>query len=106
MGIINDAFNAICNQQVPSVNRSLGLSCFLLNIVIPGSGTLIAAIDAEDRPTIIIALIQFWTSPFVFGLIFSVWWGALILYKSKHHEEILLGIPTASIYTDEMDAKP
>ena len=42
MGLLNNALTAFRSQQVPSVNRTLGLLCLILNIFIPGSGTIVS----------------------------------------------------------------
>ena len=96
MKILSDAWEKIKNQNVPSVPRSMGLLCLILNIVLPGWGTIIAAIQADDAATILLGVLQFLLTPGVVGYIFSVWWGVLIFNKSKHHEAMLLGI---SIYS-------
>mmetsp|Transcript_23298 Transcript_23298/g.58886 ORF Transcript_23298/g.58886 Transcript_23298/m.58886 type:complete len:99 (-) Transcript_23298:3953-4249(-) len=96
MPLFADAWQKTKDQSVPSVPRSFGLLCLILNIILPGWGTIVASVQAGDAATGLLGAIQFLLSALLVGYIFSIWWGILIFNRSKHHEAMLLGI---SIYS-------
>ena len=69
-------------QEVPKVNNVLSLFCFALNVILPGFGTVIAACAVEEelvsKTQVVIGFLQFATSVFVVGWIWSIYWGWLI----------------------------
>mmetsp|Transcript_39062 Transcript_39062/g.76354 ORF Transcript_39062/g.76354 Transcript_39062/m.76354 type:complete len:99 (+) Transcript_39062:104-400(+) len=96
MELCKDAWQKTKSQTVPSVPRSFGLLCLIMNIFLPGWGTIVAAVQAGDSATGLLGFLQFLFSAVIVGYVFSIWWGILIFNRSKHHEAMLLGI---SIYS-------
>eukprot|EP00283_Hemiselmis_rufescens_P011248 CAMPEP_0173436372 /NCGR_PEP_ID=MMETSP1357-20121228/15907_1 /TAXON_ID=77926 /ORGANISM="Hemiselmis rufescens, Strain PCC563" /LENGTH=99 /DNA_ID=CAMNT_0014401443 /DNA_START=41 /DNA_END=340 /DNA_ORIENTATION=+ len=82
-----EAWSECTSMSVPSVkSKSLGMLCFILNIFLPGSGTLVAGL-LEDKPsTMVIGALQFVLSWIIIGWIWSVWWGYLIFVAAKEKE--------------------
>lgn len=84
--------------QVPSVPKATGLLVLILNIFLPGTGSILAGLQANSSSCVFIGVIQFFLFGLLFGWIWSIWWGVLIYNKSKYHEAVLLGI---SIYNQQ-----
>lgn len=60
--------------------------CLVLNIFVPGTGTMLCACigDANMNKTQIgVGLVQLLTSVYLIGWLVSVYWGYLIVKKSK-----------------------
>ena len=78
--------------QVPKVNKVLGCLLFLLNLVIPGSGTMLAAMFEQGAETIskmqlITGITQLITAFWIIGWVVSIYWGYLILKLSFQKPE-------------------
>ncbi len=74
------------SDNVPTVERSpMGILCLILNILLPGIGTIVAGVVAKGNLArdIIIGLLQFFTSGIIIGWIWSIVWGVLIFKKSS-----------------------
>ena len=84
--------------QVPSVPKATGLLVLILNIFLPGTGSILAGLQSNSSSCVFIGVIQFFLFGLLFGWIWSIWWGVLIYNKSKYHEAVLLGI---SIYNQQ-----
>lgn len=61
----------------------MGILCLLLNIFLPGIGSIVAGVMGNKVSTMIIGVIQFLTCWFILGWIWSVWWGILIYQKAN-----------------------
>ena len=83
--------------NVPVLHNVWAYICFLFNLLIPGTGTALAAVLGQsdiNKTQLVIAFFQFLTSVYIVGWIWSVYWGYLIVAKSKgDHRELrqLLG---------------
>jgi hypothetical protein len=70
--------------DVPVVTRKpWGIICLVMNVILPGTGTMIAAGNQEDVKHWVFGLVQmllFWT---VLPWVWSIVWGVLILLKSE-----------------------
>ena len=61
----------------------------ILNLIIPGLGTLVAACAAQEnvsKTQMAIALVQFLTTFFLIGFIFAQYWSYLIVTKSMEDQ--------------------
>ena len=63
----------------------MALVCFIVNIFIPGVGTIINAVTREptSQKNLIAGIIQLVTSMCLIGWIWSIYWGYLIYQKRK-----------------------
>eukprot|EP00290_Baffinella_frigidus_P005139 CAMPEP_0180131714 /NCGR_PEP_ID=MMETSP0986-20121125/8573_1 /TAXON_ID=697907 /ORGANISM="non described non described, Strain CCMP2293" /LENGTH=212 /DNA_ID=CAMNT_0022071621 /DNA_START=29 /DNA_END=667 /DNA_ORIENTATION=- len=86
----------ICGQRVPSVQEATGVFCLILNIFLPGTGSILAGVTANRPSTVLIGILQLVFAASIIGWIFSIWWGVLIYKRSLNHERDLVGI---SIYS-------
>lgn len=70
--------------EVPTVQRSpWGIICLVCNILLPGTGTLVAAGNAGSVKHFVFGLLQlllFWT---VLAWVWSIVWGILIFVRSQ-----------------------
>ena len=72
-------------MDVPKLPAAFGVLACFFNIILPGSGTLMAACFGKGGGQQVqqcVSLFQFLTSIFLIGWIFSVYWGVLIAKKS------------------------
>jgi hypothetical protein len=72
-------------KYIPKVKSPHHITCFVLNIFLPGFGTIISGLLASDRENdcwanIFIGLLQMVLAPIIVGWVFSIIWGYLI-YK-------------------------
>ena len=78
--------------NVPVLGNIWAYVCFFLNVVLPGTGTMICAClgDANINKTqLIMGFVQLITSPYLIGWFLSMYWGYLIVKKSSgDHNEI------------------
>ena len=78
--------------DVPELNNIWAYVCLILNVLIPGTGTMLCSClgDANlNKTQLCIGFIQFLTAIYLIGWICSIYWGYLIVLKSKgDHEEI------------------
>jgi len=68
---------------VPTLDTNWGTGMLIVNILLPGVGTLVAGIKSERNTTMVIGVLQFITSFLLVGWIWSIYWGYLI-YKKVH----------------------
>ena len=71
--------------NVPRLSGPWPYICFILNIILPGTGTMISSCvgyqGAWSKTQLTIGFVQMLTAVYIVGWIFSVWWGWLILQK-------------------------
>ena len=67
------------------MDDNMALICFIINICIPGVGTIINAITREpmSQKNLIAGIIQMFTACCLVGWIWSIYWGYLIYNKRK-----------------------
>ena len=79
-------------SNVPALMNIWAYVCFLLNVILPGTGTMLSAClgDANINKTqLVIGLVQLMTSVYLLGWLISIYWGYLLVKKSKgNHDEI------------------
>lgn len=68
------------SQQVPTLDTNWGTGLLIVNIFLPGVGTLVAGIKSERNTTMVIGVFQFLLAFLIVGWIWSIYWGYL-LYK-------------------------
>ena len=68
------------------MNRIVGVIAAILNLILPGFGTMIAACatsaGAVSKVQLAVGLIQFLTTYILVGWIWSIYWGYLICAKA------------------------
>ena len=72
-------------SNVPYVSKPVAIVSAVLNLLIPGFGTMIAACASSDtvsKTQLVMALIQFLTAFVLVGWILSIYWGYLIVIKA------------------------
>ena len=72
--------------SIPTMDKTMGLIMFIINIFWPGFGTLFAAcIGKTDNSTdqFIVGILQIFTSMCLVGWIWAIWWGYLIYQKAQ-----------------------
>ena len=89
--------------DVPEVQIYIAYICLVLNILIPGTGTMAASCLGKDddnggnKTQLLIGFFQFLTAIYLIGWICSIYWGYLIVVRSKgSHPEITALISKAS----------
>ena len=86
--------------NVPKVSKPLAFGCAFLNLLLPGSGTMTAACSASDNVSKVqmaIAILQFLTTLFLIGWVFSIYWSYLLINKAMEPE----GGPAGMRYSGE-----
>ena len=73
--------------DVPKVNQILAVLFCLINVILPGWGTMFAACATQSTPEVsktqlALGLVQFLTAAFLIGWIASIYWGYLIVMKA------------------------
>ena len=71
----------LTKTTVKKVGKPAHLILFILNIIWPGLGTILAGVIGESgcHPmTILVGVLQMFTSWLIIGWIWSIWWGYLI----------------------------
>lgn len=80
-------------SDVPKVSPFCSYICAFMNVVLPGSGTILASCYSSSnyvsKTQIIIGLHQFITALLIIGWIWSIYWGYLIVMKAKDDEKIM-----------------
>lgn len=76
-------YNKIKNQ-LPVLNPALAVILLIVNIFLPGVGTMIlGCLNGGCNWThIIVGLLQFITAGIIIGWIWSIWWGILLVQRS------------------------
>ena len=80
-------------SQVPIVHNIPSYIICAFNIILPGVGTCISACLADryvsNKTQLIVGVFQFLTAYIIFGWIWSIYWGYLIvLYSEGGHREV------------------
>ena len=72
-------------RAVPILTKPLGIICAIINVFLPGWGTMISTCAGGGvvaKTQIIIGLLQFVTAPILVGYIWSWYWAYLIVTKA------------------------
>ena len=71
--------------NVPSVSKPIAIGSAVVNVIIPGFGTMIAACASSDtvsKVQLVVGLLQFLTSWLLIGWVLSLYWAYLIVMKA------------------------
>ena len=71
-------------DDIAPVKSSVAILLLLLNIFIPGLGTIVNSFFGGKcrATTFIVGLLQLLLASFILGWIWSIWWGVLIYEKA------------------------
>ena len=69
--------------DVPAIHNIIAYIALTLNVVLPGTGTMLAACMAEkyvaNKTQLVVGFFQLLTAVFLFGWGWSIYWGILII---------------------------
>ena len=78
--------------DVPALQNIWAYVCFILNVLLPGTGTMLCACLGDknlNKTQLGVGIVQLLTSVYLIGWLASIYWGYLIVVKSKgDHNEI------------------
>ena len=75
-----------CTNEIEIVTPGCAMILLILNIFIPGLGTAINGFSGTVNCTLLVAgLLQFILAPVIIGWVWSIYFGCVILSKSKSH---------------------
>eukprot|EP00300_Choanocystis_sp_HF-7_P017656 c19789_g1_i4.p1 GENE.c19789_g1_i4~~c19789_g1_i4.p1 ORF type:complete len:108 (-),score=16.20 c19789_g1_i4:389-679(-) len=71
-------------SRIPKVSKTMGIFILILNIVLPGVGSMIAGLlgGKKDMGCFWAGLLQLLLAVFIIGWIWSIFWGVKIYTKS------------------------
>ncbi len=71
--------------KIPTLNRVMGITLLIVNIIFPGVGTMICACIGPKFETdnLLVGILQLLLAVCFIGYIWSIWWGIIILLKSS-----------------------
>ena len=74
------------------MHKALAVLAFLLNLVIPGTGTMVVAIfepmaESISKMQLIVGVVQLITAFWIIGWLVSIYWGFLIVRLAFKEEE-------------------
>ncbi len=79
MGILDEI-----KAEIPSTSTVIAIVLLIINIFLPGVGTIVMAfLDGFKLRTLIVGILQFVLTFVIIGWIWSIWWGILCLQKAK-----------------------
>ena len=81
-----------CFETIPKISQGAAVCWAILNVVMPGIGTVIAStLDQPgfNRMQFWIGIGQFFMSFFLIGWVWSIWWGWLIIQRSDADYNVL-----------------
>ncbi|CAM9369850.1 unnamed protein product [Ectocarpus sp. 4 AP-2014] len=74
----------------PTLKTPLALVIFIINIFLPGVGTIIVGALACSCETLIVGLLQLFTCCIIIGWVWSIWWGWELLEVSRRTKGVEL----------------
>ena len=70
--------------EIPATSTILAVILLLLNIFLPGVGTIVMSfMEGFKVKTLIVGILQLVLAGLIIGWIWSIYWGILVLQKSK-----------------------
>ena len=84
---VNDNDKYLWEQlvEVPKVSQIVAIISAILNIILPGFGTIVAACAVDDlvsKTHVLCGILQFFTAFILVGWIWSIYWGWLIFARA------------------------
>lgn len=75
-------------DSLPSLNPALAVLLLVVNIFLPGVGTMILGCINGDCnwQHLIVGLLQLITAGIIIGWIWSIWWGILLVQRSTKNQ--------------------
>jgi len=77
--------------DVPYLDGIMAIVCAVLNILLSGSGTIVAGCIADkdgwNKTQIFMGFLQLLTSVFIVGWLFSVYWSYLLIKRSSRDNQ-------------------
>ena len=75
-------------DNLPSLNPALAVLLLVVNIFLPGVGTMILGCinGACNWQHIIVGVLQMITAGIIVGWIWSIWWGILLVQRSSSNQ--------------------
>ena len=77
-------------SDVPKLNKVLAVVFAIINLILPGFGTMFAACFTQEQEVskaqIAIGFIQLFTSAIIIGWIWSIYWGYLMVTKAMQED--------------------
>ncbi len=71
-------------NEIPITTQIVAIILLIVNIFIPGFGTMIMAfLNGFKARLLLVGIIQFFTAFLIIGWIWAIWWGIICLSKSK-----------------------
>ncbi|CAN0016467.1 unnamed protein product [Heterosigma akashiwo] len=74
---------ALMPPAMPANEINQALLIFILNILLPGVGTIFCGIKRELQKIIVIGIIQLIASFLLIGWLWSVWWGFFVWKETR-----------------------
>ena len=78
--------------DVPELQNVWAYVCLILNIIVPGTGTMLCSCLGDEnmnKTQLTLGFLQFLTAVYLVGWIFSIYWGYLIVLRSQgDHEQL------------------
>lgn len=70
-------------DRLPSSTVSLSLTILIVNLIIPGLGTILLGNNGNLTENIVCGVLQFFLSFIYIGYIWSIAWGLILVLKAK-----------------------
>ena len=84
-------------ETVPQVKEPWHLVLFIVNIILPGIGTLIGACMGDAKGTAyLVGFLQLLLSPIVIGWLWSILWGYFMFDKKAMKKVVKKGVEVVS----------
>lgn len=82
-------------KNVPKLSKPIAIFCGVINIILPGTGTVVAACmtdeDTVSKTQLVVGLMQFLLSLLIIGYFWSWYWSYLLVAKAFEIGEFATG---------------
>ena len=91
--LVNEADKELWSivSDVPRLTEVWPYICAILNVVLPGAGTMLASCVADttswSKTQIFVGVLQMLTAIYLIGWVWSIWWSYLILAKAMQDKQ-------------------
>ena len=71
--------------KLPTLNKVLAIVILVLNIILPGIGTIICSLIGPkfELDNLLVGIVQLLLAVCIIGWVWSIWWGIIVLQKSS-----------------------